>query len=312
MPTASSPGSKLAYTAGHFELSIDDHKSTAYVKSIDGGFVKSSVIDEGIGPTNMRVKHTSTVEIDPFSIEFGLSGAGEVLKWIQQSWKMEPSRRNGQITHADFNLKSTYEHQFFHALIAETTFPTLDGSSREAAYMKIKVQPERIFTRKEAGRGADIGGGPTTKQKAWLPSAFRLTIDGLKGLEYTNKIDSFTIKQGIKKFYYGQERFPEIEPTKIEFPNLSCTIALEHADQLLRWGRESLIQGRPDPRVQRTGAIEFLSPDRKRTLFRVNLDQVGLHNLQIVQSTANSEQIKRVKFDLFVGAMELDTMAGFE
>jgi len=33
---------------------------------------------------------------------------------------------------------------------------------------------------------------------------------------------------------------------------------------------------------------------------------MGLHHLQIVQSTANSEQIKRVKFELYVGRMDID------
>lgn len=295
---------KRPYTAGHFELQIDGHASTAYLKSIDGGHVRAAMIDEPIGPENMRIKHMSTVEIDPITVDFGISGAGQILKWIQASWKKDWSRRNGQITHANFDLKSTYEHQFYDALVTETTFPTLDGSSREAAYMKLKFQPERILTNKT--NGSNLKANTGAKQKTWLPSAFRLKLDGLDELQYTNKIESFTIKQGIKKLYTGDDRFPQIEPTKIEFPHLVGTIALDYADKLLQWADKYMKKGQADPKAQRTGVLEFLAPNRDTVIFQINLYEVGIHNLQVSQSTANSDQIKRAKYELYVGRMDMD------
>jgi hypothetical protein len=52
--------------------------------------------------------------------------------------------------------------------------------------------------------------------------------------------------------------------------------------------------------------LEFLAPDRNKVLFRINMDQVGLLSTQMLQSTANSDQIKRVKFEVYVGQMLLD------
>ncbi len=63
------PATKRPYTAGHFELQIDGHATTAYLKSIDGGHVSAALIDEPIGPENMRIKHMSTVDIEPISVE---------------------------------------------------------------------------------------------------------------------------------------------------------------------------------------------------------------------------------------------------
>jgi len=295
---------KRSYTAGHFELAIDGHPTTAYLKTVDGGYVKAALVDEPIGPHNVRIKHTSTVDIEPFSVDFGISGANDVLKWIQASWRKEFSRRNGQITHANFDLKKTFEHQFFDALITETTFPTLDGASRDAAYLKIKVQPERVLSKKAAGEQLKSQMG--SKQKLWMCSGFRLNIDGIDEVKYTNKIESFTIKQGIKKLYTGEDRFPQIEPTKIEFPNIVGTISLEFADALLAWYESYIVKGQADPKAQKTGSLEFLSPNRKDVLFRINLYEVGLHHLALQQSHANSEQIKRVKFELYVGRMDID------
>src|ERR1051325_8972145 len=94
---------KSSYTAGHFELLIDGAPTTAYLKSIDGGWAKHSLVDEPIGPHNERIKHASVADIDPISFDFGCSGANSVLKWIQDSWNKNPQRRSGQITHGDFD-----------------------------------------------------------------------------------------------------------------------------------------------------------------------------------------------------------------
>lgn len=296
---------KRSYTSGHFELLIDGHASTAYLKSVDGGFAKAQLIDEPVGPSNQRIKHTSTVDIDPFTIDFGISGANDILRWIQGSWKKKYDRRNGSISHANFNLKKTFEHEFREALITETSFPALDGSSKEAAYMKIKVQPEFVRTKKLPG-GEAASGNLGKKQKMWMASGFRLNIDGIDEMRYTNKVEAFTIKQGIKKLYTGQDRFPQIEPTKIEFPNISGTIALEYADKLLKWHEDYVMKGQSDPRAQKTGSIEFLTPQRDKTIFSINMYEVGLASLQVLPSQANQDQIKRVKFELYVGRMDLD------
>jgi len=296
---------KRSYTAGHFELQLDGHPTTAYLKSVDGGYMKASVVQESIGPENLAIKHTSTVDIDPFTVEFGISGANDVLKWIQGSWRKEWSRRNGQITHANFDLKKVFEHEFFQALITETTFPTLDGASKEAAYLKIKIMPEKVITKKTPP-GPQLAARLGAKQKLWMCSGFRLSIDGIDGMEYANKIDSFTIKQGVKKLYVGEQRLPEIEPTKIEFPSITGTIATQYADGLLAWYHKYVVDGQADTKAQKTGSLEFLSPDRKSTLFRINLKEVGIHSLAMMQSTANADQIKRMKFELYVGQMDLD------
>jgi len=300
----STPATKRPYTTGHFELQIDGHVSTAYLKSVDGGNIKGQTLEEAIGPSNARIKHMSTFDIEPMTIDFGISGAADVLKWIQSSWDKDWGRRSGQITHGNFEFASTFEHEFRDALIMETTFPTLDGASKEAAYLKLKIQPEVVILRKGTGRA--IRGNLGTKQKSWTPSAFRLYLDGLDELQYTNKIEEFSIKQGVKKLYVGEERFPEIEPTKLEYPNLVGTIALEYADKLHAWSEKVLKNGWADPKAQKTGRLEFLDPTRTKVLFQINLFEVGLHSFNVVQSTANADQIKRAKFELHVGQMKLD------
>jgi hypothetical protein len=146
-----------SYTAGHFEVNIDGHKSTAFVKSVDGGWAKANVADDGHGSQMYKMKHISTVEIDPISIEFGLAGANDMLQWIKASWSRQFSRRSGEIIHANFNQQPTFSHQFRDALITETTFPTLDGASKDGGYLKVKLQPEWVHQDDAAQWAEDVG-----------------------------------------------------------------------------------------------------------------------------------------------------------
>jgi hypothetical protein len=295
-----------AYTAGNFSLMLDDegNQSTAYLKSVDGGYMNASIVDEPVGGEPTRVKHISVASITPLSVEFGLAGSWSVLKWIQQSWNRQFSRRNGAVSHADFNLNETYYQEFSDALISETTFPTLDGASKDPALIKMKFLPERLVDKKQSGTSINDKNVPG-KQKMWLCSSFRFTIDGIDGLDGVNKIESFTIKQGIKQFYTGQDRFPQIEPTKIEFPNLTCTIAQGNAAGIQGWYHDTITRGMADPQAQRSGSLEFLAPDKTEVLFRINF-HCGMLRMDMLPSTANSNEIKRMKFEIFIDEMKLD------
>jgi len=302
------PTSK-SFTAGHFELQLDGSKTTTFLRNVSGGWVKAGAIDDGVGPQSGRIKHLGPVEIDPVSLEFGLAGSNPILQWIQGSWNRQFTRRNGQITHADFNLKETFEHWFYDALILEAGFPTLDAASKENAFLKCKFQPEAVRTVQATTPGAVIKSDFTYKQKYWTPSSFRLRIDQFDGMEHTSEIDSMTIKQGVKKMFVGKERFPQIEPTKLEFPNIVGYISLGYAKRLLQWHNEYVFTGQRDPKAQLSGTIEYLSPDRATTILALNFFEAGLMSAQIEDAQANADQIKRVKFEMFVGRMSLDSPA---
>ncbi|HEY1812646.1 MAG TPA: hypothetical protein VGG74_09900 [Kofleriaceae bacterium] len=280
-------------------------QSASYLKTVDGGFVSAAIIDEPVGAAIHRVKHTSVASIEPFSVEFGLQGSMSVLKWIQSSWNRSFSRRNGQITHADFNLNQTFIHEFSDALIMETTFPALDGGSKDPAMLKMKFQPERVNTQTQPGGTINDKHVPS-KQKSWLCSGFRLNIDNVANTQYVNKIESFTIKQGVKAFYTGTDRFPQIEPTKIDFPNIVGTIAQGYADGMQAWYEQCVANGIADPKSAKQGSLEMLAPDKSTVLFRLTLKDCGLLSFKLNQSTANSGDIKRARFEMFVSEMAID------
>ncbi|HEX4419663.1 MAG TPA: hypothetical protein VH165_17235 [Kofleriaceae bacterium] len=300
-----------SYAAGHFEMRIDGHEPTAYVKSVEGGWSRAHIADEVMGLDSQRLKQISSVDIDPITVEFGLLGAKDMLRWIQSAWNRgDYQRRNGQITYANFDMRAMFEHQFSDALLTETTFPTLDGASKEGGYIKCKLQPESVITTALGTPGPKISSYVSPLQKMWIPSAFRLNIDGIDDMQYVNKIDSFTVTMETKKLYSGGSRLPEVVPLNVKFPNITGTISLQYADKLIKWHKDYIRSqdgpGLKDKAAQKSGSIEFLSPDRKQTIFRINLLQVGLLYVGTEPSRANEEQIKRLKFELYVQRMTLE------
>jgi hypothetical protein len=300
-----------SYAAGHFEMQIDGQASSAYVKSVEGGWSRANLSDEPSGPSSARAKQITSVEIEPITVELGLLSARDMLRWIQRSWSGQEHRRcDGQITYANFDMRTMFEHHFYRALITETTFPTLDGASKDGGYLKCKLQPESVKTLALGVPGPKIASQASSRQKMWTPSAFRLHIDGVEDMQYVNKLESFTVSLQTQKLQTGGARFAEFIPTRIKFPNLTGTISMRYADSLLRWHNEFIRTsdgaGTQDRKAQRSGAIDFLSADRKQTLFRINLSQVGLLYVGAEPAKANEEQIKRLKFELYVHGMTID------
>lgn len=304
MPTPTGP---RPYTSGHFELVLDGKKTTAFLKSVDGGYPKQNVIDEPTGTEVEHIKHGGTWSIDPITLDFGIAGSYHILKWIQRSWRHDYSTASGEIIHADFNKNSTFVQEFSDAMITETTFPELDGSSRNVPNMKVIIQPEKIVL-KQQPNGAKLAWSGGMKQKKWLSSMFRLNIEGINFLDKVSKIESFTIKQSVNQFYTGQDRFPQLTPTGIKYPNLVCHIAEAYAADLLKWHTKNMA-GQSEKQGQLTGSLEFLAADRS-SLFSLKLENVGLTSYKLVQATANEDKIKRVRFELFVGKMDIEGAKG--
>ena len=144
----------------------------------------------------------------------------------------------------------------------------------------------------------------------WTPSAFRLTVYGIDGMEYTNRIDEFTVKLGHKRTKYGADPIPETTPCSVQFPNLSGTISMRYGEELVKW-HQRYVHHSAGPRTadrdtHRNGAIELLTPDRKHTLLTIKLFEVTPLFVSVAPAKANEEQIRRLKFELAVRRMDLE------
>jgi hypothetical protein len=299
-----------SYPANQFLFQLDDDRPEAgLLRSVSGGSVKGAIVEEGVGNDLHHIKHVGVIEIEPIKLELGMALSRPFLTWIEDSWSYKFSRRNGAIIHADFDYRERASQWFYNGLITETRFPTLDGSSKDPAYLEVTLLPEKMEIKQ--GDGKRIGGTVSASQKKWLASSFSLDIDGVD-CSHVNKIDSFSVTQGTRQLYTGESRYPEIEPTKITFANLTLYMALDHAGDFIKWHREYVVDGQNENQAEKNGRLEFLGPDANEVLFAIDLQNLGICALSIDDSKAEKQDIKRCKVELYVESMKLDYGSGID
>ena len=275
-----------------------DGAQVGALKSVDGGELVAEVVVEPVGQEPFAKKHLGNVRYEEIVLGLDLGTAGSVFMWIAESWKGQAKRRDGAIVETDARLAPQARREFRHALITETTIPTLDAASKAPGQLTVKLAPEEITRKKGGGAGGQRAGA---KQKQWLASNFRLELDGVE-TKTVSKIDAFTVKQTVVADDVGDVRIMEREPGKLEFPNLRVTFGQASLQSWSDWFDDFVVKGENGDDKEKSGAIVFLDATLKQELGRVELKNVGIFALRRQPPT---EQVARVTAELYVESMEL-------
>ena len=288
------------FSSERYYLELDG-KAVGFIKSIAGGDISAEVIQERAGPDHFVHKHIGAPKYDEVTIEVGFSLDEALYEWIAQSWKADFRRRDISIYTLDQNNKIQRQDEYFNALISEVAFPKIDASSKEAGFMSIKFAPE--YTRSKKGSGKLGITQAKGQQKSWLLSNYRVEMDGLD-CSRVSQITPFTIRQIMTQVAGGERRDYEIEPTSLEFPNLTIKLAESHAESWYAWHEDFVIKGNNGAEKEKSGTLTLLSPNLKSELARVDLAGVGIFKITRDKVEANADQIKRVTADVYVEKME--------
>jgi len=273
---------KAAYFGGRFTLELDDKKPVGFVTSIDGGHFKADPVPSLIGASNVITRYAGKPKYDDITITTGMAMSPGFWKWVKASLDNKPERRSGAIVGYDFNNKERTRRTFKNALISEVGFPSLDASSKSAAYLTIKISPETL----EFADGdnstlqMDQALNESVKQKRWLASNFKFALEKFKGDDSMRnaKIEAFTVKQNIINNPVGPEREARKEVGRLELPSLQISFAETQMKNWAAWFDKSVVKGSYE---QTTGAITYLASDYTTELMRLDLQNVGLSSLEI-------------------------------
>jgi hypothetical protein len=283
--------------AGTLSLTLDG-TPVGFVKSALGGEPVAEVIEQTAADSGFSKKHIGPPTYEPIQLRVGLGLAKELYDWIADSWNMTHDRKDGAIVTADANLGAKSQRQFFDALITETTFPALDGASKDAAFLTLKFAPEHTRVTKASGKVT----APTQNlQKQFVASNFRLELAGLDTTK-VSRIESFTVRQNLSTFREGTARDTSLVPGRIEFPNLSVTLAEASAQTWLDWFEDFVVRGNNGDGKEKEGRIVFLAADRKTEIASVSLHNVGIFALRQVPQAG--EQVARLRAELYCERMQ--------
>lgn len=262
-----------------------DGRQIGELKGGEFPHLKRAEVDEAIGPTVGRVKHYSSVTIDPARLVFGMMASNELLGWLRETVAKKVMRRNLMLTSIDMLRKTAYESEMFNCLIREISLPAVDVKSKDDATITVTVQPEYIKDRKLPA----VKTAPLVKpSNPWKASDFTFEIDGLDGMSKAVKsVSALTIKQGIKAHFAGSSSAPSYEPTKLEGAHISFALPKDASDGLYKWNEQQMGQAtRASP--GRTGRLEYLSPKRQ-TYFAIEFMGLGIVALKPAQDTVTCE-----------------------
>jgi phage tail-like protein len=296
---------KRGFVSGTFALRLDG-TDAGWLKDTEGGSAVADVIEVKQGTQTFAQKHIGQPKYEDITVQAGFSMSKAFYDWIAASWKMNFARKDGSVVAADFNREAMQERQFYNALITETGIPACDGSSKEPGYLALKFGPEFTRTMKANGK---VSGLNSTTQKLWLPSNFKLEIDGLDCTR-VNKIDAFTIKQTVVTSVIGDGRDFQKEPTAVEFPNLKITFASTSGASWMKWYDDFVIKGNSSDSDEKNGRLLFLTPNLQSALAEIRFFNMGIFALFDGVFDPVDEPSARMRAELYVERMEFNYLGG--
>lgn len=289
------------FAGGQFALELDG-------QFVD--FLKSAAAKTGpevkipTGPEPFVKKHIVSPKYTDITLQMAPPLPKPLHRWIDDTLNMTFTRHDGAIITISSRSKEQSRLQFSRALISEVIFPACDAASRTPGYLTITLAPE--FTTLMTGKGASIRIPPGAKNKTWLPSNFRLRIQGLEeACSRVSRVDSLTIKQHLTQEETGQMSAVQREPTKLEFPQLVITVPESHAGPFYAWLKDFANKGIAGHNRERPGALDLLAPNRKTVLIRVLFHNLGIISVMQHKREGVVDSIRRVKVEMYCERMTL-------
>ena len=294
-----------AVPSGYYTVVIEGEE-LGIVQSVEGGSAKADVVTHQVGGQSVRPKTIGNLTYEPFTLQVGAAMAKPFYVWIANSWARKHERRDGSILKYDYNITPTHEMEFKQALVTETTVPALDATSKQTMYLTVKLQPEEV-TQIAKPTGARIMGLVKAEQKSFMAQNFRFGLDTVNVGRVT-KIESFTVKQNVKPLQVGSFRAAQMEPTSLEYPNITFTTALAGAEELIAWHKKFVIDGNTTANDETTGHITLLDPSLQNELLEIELDGVGVAALRFNKTESSSRNsVDRVVVELYVNELKFKT-----
>ena len=198
------------------------------------------------------------------SIEFGIVGRqrrAEVDPAVVAQGVRPPQRPDHP---RQLQLYQTFEHEFFDALITETTFPALDGAlegrrvpqdqAAARARRSPRLDPGSTRSRATSARSRSCGCARLPPQHRWhrrheVREQDRVVHD------QAGRQEAVHGRRAVPADRADEDRVPEHHRhDRARRTPTSCSSGTTTTSS----------RGSPDPKAQKSGSLEFLSPDRRQ------------------------------------------------
>jgi tail tube protein gp19 len=293
-----------AWVASHFALDLEG-KVIGYLRSAEGGGLSTQVLKYQQGAKSDIWMQVGRPKFDDITISCGMAMSQGFYEWIAKFFNRDVTRHTGAIIGADFNNVERTRRTFKEALISEVQIQSLDGNSKEAGYMTVKLAPEHMdYEHVTSGKKIECPPGLGQPSKLWQASNFHFTVDGFEQpFVRVQKIDAFSIKQQILEYASGHQRTAVRVPGRIEWPVLNVYVPSADVAPITEHVRSRLIAYEKPKAGGLTGSITLLGPDASTELCTISLQGVDMISTEPQKFDATADQIAQTKVQIMVESM---------
>lgn len=284
---------RRSYVAEKYGMELDG-QFAGWIESVSGGNAVATV-SNAIGSGQIQQKHIGGVKYEDVTINCGTGMSKGFYEWIKASFDKRPVRKNGAILVCDYDYKVQHRLDFNNALVAEIGFPACDAGSRDPAKMNVRFAPE--YTRVQAGGTSYQGSNKNDQvaQRKWLPSNFRLKIDGLD-CTHVRSVEAVTAR-----FATGANQVSE---ARLAPPASSLVIAVPESRELAQWYEQ--VSVKRNNNQGKGGTLEFLTPNLKEIIFSLSFHNLGILKLAPVQVQAGGAFTRLVRAEMYCSDIRFD------
>jgi hypothetical protein len=267
-----------------------DGAGAGWLDSTAGGLATGEVVFEPPGPDHIARKHIAGVKYESITLSCGAAMSKTFYNWIKGVLAHIYTRLDGAVITVNADGKDISRIDFYNGLITEIGFPALDGSSKDACYFTVKIAP--VYTRrfKPVGTG---GVRPAPEQK-WFAADFRLQISGLD-CTHVSKVEAPVLTARMSQVPFGEVS----QPAFLEIPDLVVTLDEDHADSFYDWHKSFVIDGNNGNDQEKSGTLDFLTPDRNKALFTLAFNGLGIYSLKSVPLGIGTEAVRQVQVQMY-------------
>ena len=183
------------YSAGRFALEIRRGRRSGSHRRSRAASASRSVIAT-TAPSGVVEKKPGPVRYAPIVLEVDASLASDFYDWMTGFLDGNQKPKGGVIRLLDYGLREQSRLEWTDGLITEVAFPAADAGSKDAATLRVTLQPDA--TRRVDGSGTTVLVAAQSHQKRWLPSNFKFSISGLEtATRKANRVDELVLSRPV-------------------------------------------------------------------------------------------------------------------
>jgi hypothetical protein len=283
------------YSAGRFALEIAG-TPVGFASSVAGGERFADVIAT-TAPSGVVEKKPGPVRYAPIVLEVDASLASDFYDWMTGFLDGNQKPKGGVIRLLDYGLREQSRLEWTDGLITEVAFPAADAGSKDAATLRVTLQPDA--TRRVDGSGTTVLVAAQSHQKRWLPSNFKFSISGLEtATRKANRVDELVLSRPVTGTPGA------LVGGTLDVPDVVFTVPTSEAEGFYEWFEDFVVKGRNTAGDERTGSLVFLDSGLKE-LIGVSFKGLGIVRVSQERLAQGSAAIARVKVTMYCEQVRL-------